>query len=403
MEEMINQESSPKVLLAVTTIAVGGGAEKVATMVANGLHKRRIGAMLLTQYADPNEHVVNVPRVNLGPSLKNFHSLPRWRRVLTKLTRAWVRTLGTAHVIKKEKIQTVISFLEESNFYSIFAKLLFRLPIRIIVSVRMDPTRYGSVYKFLIRKLYRHADVVVAVTKGIEETLRTEFGLSNVHTIYNPIDIQIIEERAEEALPEPWKFLAGEPGYYINVARLTYQKGQWHLLRSFKRLLERRPDAKLVILGQGEYHRELPKLAERLGIAKSVYFVGQQENIYPFLRHAGRFVFTSLFEGLPNSVLEALAMNLPIVSVDSTSGMRELIAPELTLSEKITYPYQASRGILVEPFPDEERATLFEPKDGPYGELARILADPPRTIDTKYQMTDEFSPDSVIDEWAALV
>jgi len=390
---------NPKILVTVTTLAVGGGAEKVAAMVANGFAEKGIDTLVLTQYAAEDEHTVYVPRVNLGASLGEFHSLPRWRRRLTKVTRAWARMYGTARICREQKVDIVVSFLEESNFYVIFAKILFRIPMRTIVSVRMDPNRYGRVYKFLIRKLYRHADAVVAVTRGIEETLRTEFHLNNVLTIYNPISVTAVQERAKEPLPKKWEFLANEQGYFINVARLTYQKGQWHLLRAFKRVIDRDPSAKLVLLGDGEYRQVLPVLIERLGISGSVYLIGQQDNIYPFLAHAGCFVFTSLFEGLPNSILEALAMNLPVVSVDSTSGMRELLAPELSLTEKIQYPYYGSRGVLVAPFPDEDVATISEPKDGPYAELAGVLSNPPERSDMARQVASEFSPSAIIDTW----
>lgn len=402
MLKPIKENNTDKVLVSVTTIAVGGGAEKVAAMVANGLEKSSVATMLLTQYADPNEHQVAVPRVNLSIALKEYQQMPRWRRRLTKLVRAAARTFGTARVCRENHITTVISFLEESNFYVIFAKLLFGLRLKVIVSVRMDPRRYGSFYKFLIRTLYRHADTVVAVTRGVEETLRTEFRLDNVVTIYNPIDQALVQRMAAEPLPDEWAFLADKHGYYLNIARLTYQKGQWHLLRAFARLLENQPDATLVILGDGDYRTGLPQLAARLGIAESVYFVGQHDNVYPFLRHARCFALTSLWEGLPNAVLEALAAQVPVVAVDSTSGMRELIAPELALSDTVTYPYQASRGVLVTPFPDEDLATLFEPKDGPYSELADAMGAAHRANSTG-SLTDDFAPESVIAQWRALV
>lgn len=398
-----SESNKGKVLVAVTTIAIGGGAERVAAIVANGLGKSGVDTMLLTQYADPNEHKVSVPRVNLSIALKDYYSMPIWRRRLTKIVRAVSRMLGTAKVCRENNITTVISFLEESNFYVVCAKLFFRLPLKVIVSVRMDPRRYGSFYKFLMRRLYRHADMVVAVTRGVEETLKTEFGLTNVVTIYNPIDPEFIQDRAKEALPKEWAFLAEGSGYYFNLGRLTYQKGQWHLLRAFAGLLEQQPDAKLVILGDGDYRTGLAELAEKLGITHSIYFVGQHENVYPFFRHARGFVLVSLWEGMPNVVLEALGMNVPVVATDSTSGMRELIAPELALSDSVTYPYHGSRGILVTPFPDEDPSTVFEPKDGPYDELVEVMKAMPKSADTARAVAEELSTDSIIAKWRALI
>jgi glycosyltransferase involved in cell wall biosynthesis len=203
-------------------------------------------------------------------------------------------------------------------------------------------------------------------------------------------------------LPENAKRIAGWEGYYVNVARLTYQKGQWHLLRAFKRLIEKQPEAKLVIVGNGADREGLSKLAECLGIAGSVYFAGQQDNIYPFLHRAKCFVLTSLWEGLPNVILEALALDLPVIAVDSTSGMRELLAPELPLSASVEYPYTASRGVLVAPFPDEHTSTRFLPKDGPYEALADALEAPPSARGGD-AIREAFSPHAICAAWQALI
>lgn len=392
-------QKKPKILVAISSVAVGGGAEKVAAALANNLHKSGYSTIVLTQYSHQDEHPLTVQRYTIGQSLERYRNMSSARRSFTKLTRAYARMIGTAKIFKKERPDIVISFLEESNFYVLFAKLIFRLPLKVIVSVRMDPMRYGSFYRFIIRHLYKRANTVVAVTRGVEKSLREEFGLKNVETIYNPIDIEKVQAKAVEPLPSNYAFLETVP-YYVTTGRLTYQKGQWHLLRVFKRVIDSEPTARLVILGDGNYRQQLQKMAKTLGLEEAVCFAGQQNNVYAFLARSKAFVFTSLWEGLPNAVLEAMALGLPVVSVDSTSGMRELLAPGLSLEEEITYPYQGEGGVLVTPFADESELTMFRDIDGPYSEMANVIID----LESKpAKHITKFSPESITEEWIQLI
>ncbi len=85
----------------------------------------------------------------------------------------------------------------------------------------------------------------------------------------------------------------------------------------------------------------------------NVFLLGAQSNPFKFLKYSHCFVLSSLWEGLPNVLIEALSMNLPIMSTDCETGPREILCSELDINEEIIYPYYGRYGILTKPFSEE--------------------------------------------------
>ena len=86
---------------------------------------------------------------------------------------------------------------------------------------------------------------------------------------------------------------------------------------------------------------------------KMFFSLDVQENVFPFLKKSDCFIFTSLWEGLPMTLIEALSMNLPIISTDCKTGPREILCPEIDLKKEIQYPYLGEYAVLIQPFPYE--------------------------------------------------
>jgi glycosyltransferase involved in cell wall biosynthesis len=357
----------PKILIAISNIAIGGGAEKVAVELAKQLEADNQEVVLLTFYSDTNEHAFSGARVSRNESTPTS--------VFAKVPRAFSRISFIKRMCRENKIDTVISFLEESNYYCLLSKVLLQNRVPMIVSVRLDPRFYNRLYKFFIRHLYPHATKVVAVTKYVEKVLRKEFSLTNTTTIYNPIDQKFINHQLQKPLPEDWKHLKNENALVVSIGRLTKQKGQWHLIRAFTKVVQQKPSARLLILGAGEYQESLKELISSCGLTQSVQLAGKHANVYPFLATSKLFVFTSLWEGMPNTVLEALASGLPIVATDCDSGPREIIAPEITIDSSITYPYQATYGTLLAPFDSSSEPVWENPTVEPLSNKETALAE----------------------------
>ncbi len=100
----------------------------------------------------------------------------------------------------------------------------------------------------------------------------------------------------------------------LSVGRLTEQKGHIYLLEAIPGIIEQFPSTVFAIAGDGPLRAELEARAERLGISKSVHFLGMRSDVPALLQMAHIFALPSLWEGLPIALLEAMAAGLPVVA-----------------------------------------------------------------------------------------
>jgi glycosyltransferase involved in cell wall biosynthesis len=131
-----------------------------------------------------------------------------------------------------------------------------------------------------------------------------------------------IEVQVQEAVEHGW-FSEPTP-VIVSVGRLSKEKGYPYLLQAVARILPQR-QVRLVIVGEGPQRAELESLARELGIAESVDLIGYRENPFKYLARAQLFVLSSLWEGLPGVLVEAMACGAPVVATDCRSGPSEII------------------------------------------------------------------------------
>ena len=184
----------------------------------------------------------------------------------------------------------------------------------------------------LLRRTYSRADVLLAISMGVADEMARRSGLprESIQTITNPTVTPRLQEGAQEPLSHPW-FQPGQPPVVLGVARLSRSKDFATLVRAFARVRQNRP-ARLVILGDAKKPKksekrksELMSLAANLGVADDVSLPGFTTNPYQYMAHAGVYVLSSHFEGLPNSLIEAMACGCPVVSTDTPSGPSEIL------------------------------------------------------------------------------
>ena len=172
--------------------------------------------------------------------------------------------------------------------------------------------------------LYPKAKKVVAVSQGVENKLKKLFSLENTKTIYNYFDLKKIESHLQEPLQNSDESLFTNKLFtFINIGRLTRQKGQNVLIRAFAKASL--PNSQLLIVGEGEDRNTLEKLCEELGMSHSIHMIGTRENVFPLLQASDCFVLTSRWEGFGLVLVEALAAGLPVISTDCESGPQEIL------------------------------------------------------------------------------
>ena len=167
-------------------------------------------------------------------------------------------------------------------------------------------------------------DRVVAVSSDIEKVLIGMYGSNRVSCIHNGIDLEAVRvTTSREAFRRKWQI--PEDAVVIGtVGRLVPVKGHAILLEATRILQASIGNVALVLVGDGPLRKDLEANAKRLGLEKSVIFAGQQDQSYDFMNMMDVFVLPSLHEGIPMVVLEALALQRPVVAT-RVGGIPEVI------------------------------------------------------------------------------
>jgi N-acetylgalactosamine-N,N'-diacetylbacillosaminyl-diphospho-undecaprenol 4-alpha-N-acetylgalactosaminyltransferase len=231
-----------------------------------------------------------------------------------------------------------ISFMNRPNYINVFAKL-FRSKTKTIISERIAPSQEyktnslkDKISKFLIKTLYKKADLIIPNSKYIAYELNKFFNVpkDKIKVISNPIYLRECKKENSEFI-------------FINVARFEPQKNHKLLIEAFYKA---NLNAKLYLIGDGYLRSELEELVKKLNLEKKVVFLRRQKDVFKYLKKASCFVFSSNYEGFPNVLLEALVCNLPIISTDCKSGPREILAPNTPITKETNSIEIAEYGIL---------------------------------------------------------
>jgi glycosyltransferase involved in cell wall biosynthesis len=214
-------------------------------------------------------------------------------------------------------------------------------------------------YKMKWYTIYKQVDKIFACSKILAYELIKLYKLKTmrVGVLYPPINNDEIHHQMSVPLNEFEARYFGDPTY-INVGRLNWRKGQWHLIRAFKEVSRELKGAKLILVGRGKLEPYLRGLINKLELNDRVtIYGGANVNPYKLMKHSDVFVFPSIKEGLPVAILEALACGLTIMASDCLSGPREILtATSNYVYHRLKSPEFADYGILL-PVPD---GTLYD-------------------------------------------
>lgn len=303
-----------KVALFLPNLA-GGGAERVFALLAEGLADRGIDTeVVLVQAIGPHLASVAaaVPVVDLNVSATRYSLLP------------------LARYLRRRRPDVLVTALGHANIIAVWARWLARVRTVVVIThhLSLPPSRSSAGARWwagLRSRFYPWADAIVAVSRDMAVELATGIGVprDRIDVILNPVITPDLADQAAAPLEHPW-FAPGQPPVLLGIGRLVPQKDFGTLLRAFALVRQQRP-ARLMILGEGEERPALEALARDLGLADDVAMPGFVSNPYPYLQGAATFVLSSLYEGLPTVLIEALALGTPVVSTDCPSGPREIL------------------------------------------------------------------------------
>ncbi|HEV2481840.1 MAG TPA: glycosyltransferase [Puia sp.] len=303
---------------------------------------------------------------------------------LKRGVRLWDLVRELRRIKKQYAIDTTISFGEPANIINAMTNRTGKtvLSVRTLLSKEMDTSAKVGTLRSFIRLYYGRADQVIVPSKVAGQDLVQNFGLppDRVKVIYNYLDKSKVDRAGAEEIDDPFLRRLFEQPVLLNVGRITPAKGQWLLLELLPKIREQYPDWKLVIIGEAEKEEDLKeRLVARARqlflqvydstvdeppaeLDHQVYLLGYQANPYRFMRRSRILLFPSVFEGFPNTMLEAMQNGLPVIAADCQSGPREIMAPDSDLAGTTRVKELTPYGILCPPLPSGDIETPIAPE-----------------------------------------
>lgn len=290
------------------------------------------------------------PEYNYSGSLVVLDSPSKGKNKIKQLRILIKRFRLLRKKIKKDKIDVLISFCSTANFPSMLQN------ITRIASIRLysEYYTYQKMYHFLIKHTKTR---LVVQTDRLKKDILCEVGekySSRIQVIGNPLDIKKIRTDMKEEPDDT--FLKKIEGKKVICFTASFKKSKnhWNLIKSFNLLHTEMPNTVLVLIGgEGELENDIHRMVENSVISDAVIFVGKTDNPFKYEKHADVFVLPSIAEGIPNVLLEAMAVGLPIVATDCLSGPREILTDKGIFEKTCLGEEKAKYGILVEPFADD--------------------------------------------------
>ncbi len=235
-----------------------------------------------------------------------------------------------ASLMRAERIKIVHTHMYASSIAGMAAARLAGIPGKVVNMHSLH--EWHSRRRILIAaKLFGYADKIITVSNAIGCDLARRLRLppDKIITIHNGVDLARFEPKSAVCIGKETLGIKKNELVIGAVGRLVAFKGFKYLLRAFHTVSARRSDTKLVIVGGGELKDKLMQEAQLLGIADKVIFAGRQEDVIPYLSSFDLMVMPSITEGLPNALLEAMAMGKPVVA-SNVGGIPEVIEDKVS-------------------------------------------------------------------------
>lgn len=334
-----------------------GGAGKMIKYVAN-LSARHIGDVtMLTLYEKERSSDLNTEISYISLGLENRGGLIERYKLIR----------GIRKVIKNEKTDAVCSFVSDICYTTRLATL--GLKVKVLSAERGDPFTLPFIWKKLMGWTYRNSDYCF-------------FQLPKARDFFG-------KEVAGKSFVIPNVFIPenGITPYYgerkktiVSAGRFVAEKRYETLISAFAKVHNEHPEYKMILYGEGPFLEQYKQQAESLGIAGLIEYPGYVRGVAKTIREDGIFVLSSRYEGIPNSLIEALSVGIPCVSTDCTPGGPRFLTKD------------GKNGLLVPVDDVDAMATainaIIEDK-----ELARRLSENGPTI------IDELSDETISKKW----
>lgn len=294
-----------KIVFYINSLAKGG-AERVAVNLINYFHESGNEVVLVTSsvFVDEYEEPKGVRRII---------SEVEHGEITNRVAYFWGRFRRIRKIWKKERPDMIVSFIGKVNLMALITTFGMRIPV--VVSVRSDPYReYPSkLMRFLSKTLFLKAKGIIVQTSDAKKYF-PGYMQKKVTILPNSLNPKFLKPRFE-----------GERrNEIVSVGRMDANKNHRMLVHAFGKIAGDFPDMQLIFYGDGlpenSTRQELEDLARDLGLQDRVLFMGRRNDVEEKIYESRIFVLSSNVEGMPNALLEAMALGLACISTDCPCG-----------------------------------------------------------------------------------
>lgn len=346
-----------------------GGAEHVISILSRYFVQDGYDVAVTTLWRADNEYPLDrrVRRVNVG--------LTEREETRGRLAKALIRAFRYRKCIAKEKPDIVISFCAKANFRSAYSLTGKRIPL--LVSVRNDPQKDYAPYPGKCRYMSRKAAGCVFQTPEAQHFFDSRLQKKS-RVIWNPLDEKYFATVGRNRMQRDRTI--------VTVGRITKQKNQMLLLEAFSQISSDFPQYKVLVYGEDSgdgTKKQLETYCSSHQLEGRVLFMGASSTLEKDIFNAGLFVLPSDFEGMPNALMEAMALGIPCIATDCPCGGSAMLMEQFG-------------GILVSPGKAAELADA----------MRRVLSDPQLAdvIGSRAEGIKEYAhPRVIYSQWKAYV
>lgn len=282
-------------LMMVITGMQSGGAERVMATLCNELVKRH-SIRLLSMKAAVTDYYLD-PRIEFFGIKQNNKSFIKSSLFVKKHIKAW-------------KPDIVLSFMTKSNIIALTSKIMMKTNIPFVIAERANPYNAPVILKWIRRFLYKKADGCVYQTQQAQRYYERIVKCESV-ILKNPLNPCFVD-----SVP----YTGIRKRKIVTVGRLSEEKNQKLLINAFGLLADKYSEYIVEIYGEGPLHKNLEQHIAACKLQERVFLMGRKENIKECIRDSEIFVLSSNSEGMPNALLEAMALGLACVATDCPIG-----------------------------------------------------------------------------------
>ena len=289
----------------------GGGVEKNLFLISNYLSERLHNVILITFDSRFNKKFNNKIKIinYIKKPNRNYSKYYKYYECLKILI---------FEILKKKSL--VFAF--QANIYCCLLSIIFNF--NLITRSNSSPSGWSqNILKNIIFKiLFKIPKKIIVNSKDFKSEINKKFNIKS-ELIYNPLNQKTIEKKSKEKFN--FDFFKNSKIKAINIARFTDQKDHITLINAIKLLVDKKINIKLLIMGYGPNRNKIINHIRRNNLSNYVKVIKFQDNPYKYLKKSNLFILSSLYEGLPNVILEAMTLKKFVISSDCPTGPREIL------------------------------------------------------------------------------